>query len=214
MRKSASLGAIALSALLSVCSDVCAEDMGRIGPVRPVREQDLLEAIRSQAAALQRSGQTETRRKEVEARAKAYTDRPPPLGLQRASASRDAYIDPSITIPYDVRDAEGRVLVAAGTRVNPLDQVSLTRELVFVDGGDREQLQWLRRWVAQERRRKIILVGGSIRDVGRATGITTPLYFDQSGELTQALQVREVPAVVTQAGKQLRLRVFGLGDAR
>lgn len=213
MRTSASLGAIALSAWLSVCCDACAEDLGRVGPLWSVRERDLLESIQARAAALQKSGAVELRRKEMEARAKLYVDQPPPLGLKRAAASREWTLDPSITLPYDLRDAAGHVIAAAGTRVNPLDQVTLTRELVFLDGRDPEQVAWLRRWIEHKRRRKVVMVGGSLREVGRATGIS-PLYFDQSGELTRALRVQEVPAVVTQAGKQLRVRVFGMGDSR
>lgn len=213
MRTSALLGAIVLSAWLSACSDARAEDLGRVGPAWPVRERDLLESIQARAGALQNSGAVEQRRKEMEGRAKAYADRPPPLGLKRAAASREWVLDPSITLPYDLRDAAGRVIATAGTRVNPLDQVSLTRELIFLDGRDLEQVTWLRHWIKRKRRRKVVMVGGALSEVGRATGIS-PLYFDQSGELTQALRIQEVPAVVTQAGKQLRVRVFGLGDSR
>lgn len=96
-----------------------------------------------------------------------------------------------------------RLVVARGTRVNPLDTVPLRQRLVFIDGDDQDQVAWaMARTTALDA--KVILVGGSPFALMKAE--QRRFYFDQSGTLTTKLGIHAVPAVVEQRGRVLAVR--------
>ena len=53
------------------------------------------------------------------------------------------------------------------------------------------------------RKLKLILTGGSWLDLMRRW--KHPVYFDQQGHLVEKLRIRQVPALVTQEGRRLRI---------
>ena len=114
-----------------------------------------------------------------------------------------------------MRDGQGRVVVAAGTRVNPLDTVPLRQKLVFLDGDDAAQIAWARAHTTALAA-KLILIGGSPFDLMKAE--QRRFYFDQPGTLTRHFGIRAVPAMVEQAGRTLRVTEFPIpgtkGDRR
>ena len=63
-------------------------------------------------------------------------------GIAPATEERSRLFDPAITVARDIRTADGVLIAAAGTRVNPLARVALARDLLFVDGrrDDRDRL--------------------------------------------------------------------------
>jgi conjugal transfer pilus assembly protein TraW len=50
---------------------------------------------------------------------------------------------------------------------------------------------------------RIILTGGKILELQEDMGRT--LYFDQAGELTSKFDIKQVPALVVQNGKKLKI---------
>ena len=50
---------------------------------------------------------------------------------------------------------------------------------------------------------KVILTGGSYLDLMRRW--QRPVFYDQQGNLTTKLGIRQVPALVTQDGRRLRI---------
>ena len=94
----------------------------------------------------------------------------------------------------------GRVIIAAGTRVNPLDTVPLRAPLVFLDGDDPAQLAWATRRFASTKA-KLILVAGAPLELMRAR--QRRFYFDQGGTLVKHFGIRAVPATVEQQGRAL-----------
>ena len=102
------------------------------------------------------------------------------------------------------KDAEGRVIVPPGTVVNPLDTVSLSQALLFIDARDREQVARARKLIDERQGKvKVILTGGSYLDLMRRW--QRPVFYDQQGNLTTKLGIRQVPALVTQDGRRLRI---------
>ncbi len=192
--------AIAASALPQAAS---ARDYGQQGTVFPVIETDLLSVIQNKLAAMQASGAIDRANKALAARTEARVKRPPPVkGIVAATEPRSWTHDPTITVEQDLRDAKGRVIVARGTRVNPLDTVPLRQRLVFLDGDDPAQVAWaMTRTTAMNA--KLILVSGSPFALMKAE--QRRFYFDQSGTLTTKFGVRAVPAVIEQTGRTLRV---------
>ena len=99
---------------------------------------------------------------------------------------------------------DGKVIVAPGTRINPLDTVSLSKSLLFIDARDAPQLARAKQLVDEPGSRiKVILTAGSYLDLMRRW--QRPVFFDQEGRLTAKLGIRHVPALVSQEGSRLRI---------
>jgi conjugal transfer pilus assembly protein TraW len=182
-----------------------AQHLGVIGPVYPIAEPSLLALIQSKLRELAANGGLERLQRDSQARIRRQIEQPAPVaGLARTATARTFHFDPSIEVPHPISDAEGRLIVAPGTRVNPLDVVSLSRPLFFFDARDAEQVERARRELADQRGQvKLILTGGSYLDLMRRWKQT--VYYDQQGLLTTRLGIRQVPARVTQDGKRLRI---------
>ena len=182
-----------------------AQHLGVIGPIYPIAEPSLLALIQSKLRELTANGGLERLQRESQARILRQIEEPAPVaGISRTATARTFHVDPSIEVPYPISDAEGRLIVAPDTRVNPLDVVSLSRPLFFFDARDAEQVERARRELAEHRGQvKLILTGGSYLDLMRRWKQT--VYYDQQGLLTTRLGIRQVPARVTQDGKRLRI---------
>jgi conjugal transfer pilus assembly protein TraW len=207
------LALLSSATILSLVSQAAsARDYGQQGAVFPVIETDLLSVIQNKLTSMQASGALERANKELAARTEARVKRPPPVkGIVVASQARSWIHDPTITVEQDFRDGKGRVIVARGTRVNPLDTVPLRQRLVFLDGDDPAQVAWaMGRTTALNA--KLILVRGSPFALMKAE--QRRFYFDQSGTLTTKFGVRAVPAVIEQAGRTLKVSEIAIPKAK
>lgn len=190
-------------AILSL--SVQAQDLGVIGPVYPITEPNLLEVILAKLRHAESSGLLDQINRKAQSDARRQVEQPPPVaGVTRTAIPRTHYFDPTLVVPYAITDADGRVLVAPGTRVNPLDTVSLSKRLLFIDGRDERQITRARTLLEQHQGRvKLILTGGSYLDLMKRWKL--PVFYDQQGQLTTRLRIRQVPALVYQEGKRLRI---------
>ena len=187
-----------------------ARDYGQRGAVFPIIERDLLEQIRSRLQAMEASGETARLNEKLKRRTIARVKRPDPVaGLVRASDSRRWSFDPTITLDADIRGANGELIHASGTRVNPLDSVSLRADLVFLDGDDPDQLAWA---LKQGANVKLILIKGA--PLGLMKARQRRFYFDQGGKLTGKFGIRAVPARVRQHGRMLAVSEIALPPGR
>lgn len=169
-------------------------------------ETDLLAHLKAKAAAFAGDGGLDAWQKDAERQVRSYVETPPPVaGVPPALEDRSRLFDPSIRVAEDIRDDKGRLIAQAGTLINPLDYVTLSKDLLFVDGRDKAQVAWA---LAFERPAKIVLVAGQVAALMREH--KRPLYFDQKGLLTRRFQIAAVPASVSQDGRRLRIREFPL----
>lgn len=180
-------------------------DLGVIGPVYPVEEPDMLRAIEARLREKARTGELARLEREGIARAERSLRTPQPVeGLRRATTARVAYLDPSVRFARAVQGPDGASVVPAGSRINPLEHVTLSNALLFFDARDRDQVRHAATLLAERAGRvKPILVGGSYVELTRAW--RTRVYYDQGGVLVRRLGIRQVPALVTQEGKRLRI---------
>lgn len=199
--------------IAAACSTANARDLGRVGPTYPIAEPDLLEDIQRQLQRKQASGELAQLALQAQQRAVRAIESPRPVpGVVRATQARTHYFDPSITITRAITDGQGQVIVPAGTLSNPLDVVTLTRQMLFFDARDADQVRLARNKLDElGARLKPVLVGGSYLDLMRAWQV--PIYYDQDGALVRRLGIGQVPALVAQDGKRLRIDelVPGLG---
>ena len=182
-----------------------AQDLGVIGPVYPIAEPSLLEVILSKLREADKTGVLARLQRETQGKVKRGIEQPAPIArITKTTKVRSFYYDPSIVVPYAIADADGKVIVAPGTKVNPLDTVSLSKALLFIDARDAAQVGRAR-GILDERggKVKVILTGGSYLELMRRW--KRPVFFDQQGTLTDKLGIRHVPALVSQEGKRLRI---------
>lgn len=190
-----------LAAGVGMATPALARDYGQQGAVWPVVEPDLLAQIHARLAHLEKTGETARLNEELKRRTIARVNRPEPVaGVGSAAATRSWRFDPTITVDRDIADEKGRVIIAAGTRVNPLDTVPLRAPLVFLDGDDPAQLAWAARRFGATRA-KLILVRGAPLELMKAR--QRRFYFDQGGSLVKHFGIRAVPATVEQQGRVL-----------
>lgn len=185
-----------------------AKDYGQAAQTFPVIEPDLLSTIESRLRRAEASGELARTNEMFAKRVEAKVRRPDPVaGLTPARAARSWDFDPSVTMERDIRDQKGNLIAAAGQRINPLDFVSIRQDLVFIDGDDPEQMAWATARYT-DIKAKIILVKGS--PVEQMTAKKRRFYFDQAGKLTSRFGIEHTPAVVTQAGKLMRVSEVAL----
>jgi conjugal transfer pilus assembly protein TraW len=189
---------------------LAAKDLGTIGPVHAIAEQDMLLLIEQRLQAKAASGELARLQQAAMERAKRSIREPKPVdGLARSTQRRTQWFDPSVHFDEPVLDEQGRVLVAAGTQFNPLTVLSFGKTWLFFDGRDAAQVRRAKAFMDSATGPvKPILVGGS--PLALAERWKRRVYFDQGGRLTQRLGLKAVPAAVTQEGSLLRIEELGL----
>ena len=180
-------------------------DLGVIGPAHTIAEPDLLVELQTKLSEKARTGELQQLERASRQRIVAGIETPPPVpGLARSAHPHTFYFDPSVVVGESIVDEKGHVLVAAGTRTNPLDVVSLSQPLLFFDGRDAAQVRQAKALIERYGGKvKPILTAGSYLGLMRHWRIS--VYYDQQGTLVQKLGIREVPALVSQEGKRLRI---------
>ncbi len=180
---------------------VQARDLGSFGETFAIDEENLLSVITAKLDKLGQSNELEIHKKRIQAKMIARLQRPLEVeGLIRTKTPRIFSYDPSITVPYDLKDHRQKVFFKAGSQVNPLDTHSLRYALLFIDGDDKEQLNWA---INHKTKTKIILVKGSPFALMKEHKVS--LFFDQGGTLVRKFGIQQVPARITQEEKHLKI---------
>lgn len=184
---------------------VYSEDLGVIGPVYKIAEQDILEYIKERLREMEKSGELAKWKEDSIRRQVEIFENPKPVpGIKQADAYRTFYVDPTYTLERDIIDENGNVIYPAGYKVNPFDYENLTKVLLFFDGRDEKQVEYARALIENsEKEIKPILVGGKPFDLMRKW--KRIVFYDQGGVLSRKLHIEKVPAIVSQEGKRLRI---------
>lgn len=179
--------------------------LGVVGPTWEIAEPDLLAVIESRLKRMQQTGELARKQREHRDRVVAAVEKPQPVaGLQTTVTPHHFFVDPSWVLDRDIRTTDGALLFARGQRVNPLDHVALRERLVLFDGRDRRQVALARQMLQRSAGGgKPILVAGEPLRLMRSW--KRRVFYDQGGTLARRLGIRQVPAVVTQDGKRLRV---------
>jgi len=173
--------------------------LGVYGKVFPIEEEDLLSLFQKRAARLQ------GRRKEFERIAKESVKRHAKvsLNLPHAKKHKTFYVDPTFVLPDDITDEKGNVLFQKGTKINPLDYVTLSKTYVLIDERSDEQVRFAQGLLKKRpKRTTVILTDG---DVFRWFEKTKVWAFKAPEELIERLCIEATPSVVSQEGKLIKV---------
>ena len=210
-RRSAVIAALLLAALLAgMALPASAKDLGARGATWPVAEPDLLDAIEARLLEMQGSGELARLEDEARERARRRLEEPEPVpGIAPAREKRSRPFDPSIAVARDIRTPDGTLIAAAGTRVDPLAHLPLTRDLLFVDGRREAEIAWA---LAHDRPAKIVLLAGRPLDLMRRH--RRPFFFDTGGRLAARFGIAATPTLVERDGERLRLTEIPIPDIK
>ena len=213
-RAAALLSAAALAAVTAAGNPVpaTAKDLGVRGATWPVAEPDLLEEIEARLLGMQRSGELARLERKARERTRARLEEPDPVpGIAPATEDRSRLFDPAVTVAREIRTPDGTLLAAAGTRVNPLERMTLARDLVFVDGRRAAEIAWALALEADgARSARIVLLAGRPLELMRRH--RRPFFFDQGGRLAARFGIAATPSLVGQAGTLLRITEYPVED--
>ena len=199
---------LAFSVLLAPI--ICyAGDLGKIGTTYPIAEQDMLAYIQKKLNAMKASGEIDRIQQYQKQKILASIEKgPPPVeDLRPAKEGRSYWVDPTWTLDHDIYDHEGRLLYKSGTKVNPLDYVTLSQRMVFFDATNERQHEWAKQYINDPNYRLVLVNGSPIKLMRQWR---TQIYYDQYGMLTNRFGLTETPAIVSQEGKKLRVDVVAL----
>lgn len=196
---------------ISASTPLLAKDCGTHGIIREITEEDPIALIQNKLKSMEERGELEQHYKELQKKTKASIERPKPVeGLSKVTETKVFSFDPSYMVKEDLKDHTGKIFAKKGTKINPLETVSLSHPLLFFDGDDVQQKAW-----AQEKLKegslKIILVKGAPLALSEEWQYL--VYFDQAGSLAKKLGITHVPALVTQEGMRLRIEEVEVEDA-
>lgn len=187
-----------------------AVDYGVIANVYEIQEQDLLEYIYQKLNTMEQNGEIAKFQEYIQQETFKRLNNPKPVeNLTYATEDKQYYFDPSIVLHSDYKDINGNVFAFAGTKINPLDTVSLRNNLIFIDGNSKEQILWaVNQYYKYNTFVKIILVNGAIIDLMQQFNIQ--LYFDQNATLTKRFNLKHIPVLICQEGNKLLIKEFAL----
>lgn len=196
---------ILLVALILYFNATQARDFGVMGTTYEIKEQSMLSLIMERLNFLKSTGFIEKQQQEMLTTVKNYIQNPEPVkNVHRTEKKRIFYYDPTLIIQEDLYTHEGKLIHKKGSQFNPAEYISLKSTLVFFDATDSTQIAWLKKWEKTiDTPLTKILINGPIRE--KMHEWKERLYFDQKGALTSRLGITQVPAIVKQEGRQLRI---------
>lgn len=199
------ISAALLITLLPISPFAVADDLGVVGPTYEIVERDALELITSKLKQMEQSGKLARYQEDYKNKVTDSIEHPKPLaGFKSTETASTHYYDPSMVTQKDIVDATGKVIFPRGTLVNPLDYIGWNTYLLFVDGRDEKQLEFSKKVVStSDRPVKVVLVAGEPLALMRKWKST--VYYDQGGKLIKRFSIAQVPAIVRQEGKRLRI---------
>lgn len=192
-----------------------ADNLGTYGQTYPIEETDFLVFIENRLTTLKKTGELNALEKTWAKGIQKSIVRPKALPLSTQVETTHYHYDPTFISGRDVFNVSGQVLVKKGTRVNPLQYFPLFQEtLIFYNDDDGLQRAFVQHYLemhpvtSRNTRIKPILVKGNVKKAAKALG-GMPVYFDQSGKITQKLHIEHVPAVVTRDKEKLLITLIG-----
>ncbi len=190
--------------------NVAALVLGTQGSTYAIQEQSALAWIEERLLQMQASGEIARLQARLKEKGLESVERPRAVqGLRQTDKPRTFEKDLTVVVSQDLKDARGRIIQAAGTRLNPLTKVFSKKSLLFLDGDNAQHLAWaLQEYERSHGLVKLVLVKGPVLQLMRDHEI--PFYFDQAGRLSRYFGLEQIPARVSQRKDKLLIEELKL----
>lgn len=194
---------------IAISNPAVSQDLGVHGNVYDIEEEDVVAYIKRKLGEYEKSGEIKRRQLAAIDKVKDTVMHPKPIpGISTATTNNTYFIDPTYTQQTTVTDPQGRILVPAGTKVNPLQFGGLTHKYVFIDARDEKQVAFVMKNFKATLADRVVLTGGSWVELTKKLG--RQVYYDQGGNLTRRFAITKVPAVLKQDGLRLKIEELAL----
>lgn len=192
---------------ISLASNCLAKDFGSKGHSYLIAEPPFLEMIEKRLSRVD----IDAEQQKMQEKARQKVEEPDSvIGITKAEKDRTFYYDPTYVLGEDIKLPSGKILHKAGTKVNPLEHMSLDRRLFFLDSNDPKQVKWLETKISNPSKYqnqiledRIILVAGRPFDLQEE--LKQEVYFDQLGRITNQLGIKSVPTIAIQDGLKIKI---------
>lgn len=207
-KKLVSIGVAIWVGSFLVSTNAVAGDFGTYGQTYPVKEKSTIEAIQAKFQSMMDNGEWDKHVDEYKQKTLASITEPKSKNLPHVITNKTRYFDPSIQVVEDIPLPDGRFLARKGDLINPLDQLGLSKDILFIDVTDEKQVLWA---VAQKKENPSIIpivTKGNWYKAMEKHGVK--FYFDQMGHLTDRFDIQRVPSKVSQEGRKLKIEEISL----
>ncbi len=190
------------TATLACLGPTHAESLGVWGRTYPIKERDAIAVMKDAVRQKMANGGRDAMLKGAQERYLASLENiATPAGVSAAKVNATRLVDLTHTVTETITDGRGSLVVAAGTKINPLAVIPMTKKLFFIDAKDPKQIRLAKTSAAPED--KIILLGGSVFKASHALGRN--VYLDVPGLHTR-MKIKHLPSVVSQEGVLLKVQ--------
>jgi len=111
-------------------------DYGQRGETVAVSEPDLLEQVKERARTFNWAAYKQDVQDQFWQDAHFES-------LPAAKSDREFWIDPTFTVPRDLKDTKGQLIAVAGQRVNPLETLPFHQKIILFNGGRPSEVDWV-----------------------------------------------------------------------
>ena len=173
------------------------KDLGIYGPVFPILEDNPILLLEARAKRMEQDGSLEKLNKLMEEKAERSINRPRPVEfLKKTTVPRVFFIDLTVLVDEEIKDAEGTVLFPKGMKVSPSSSLIagyITRKkMLFFNGDDAAQVSWaIKQYSNQKGVVKLVLTNGSPVELANTFNIRT--FFDQGGRYVRHFGIQQIP---------------------
>jgi conjugal transfer pilus assembly protein TraW len=124
-------------------------------------------------------------------------------------AKRDVVraFDPTSTLPQDIKDENGKVIAAKGTRVNVYERVRMRGRMIVIGATD-AHFKWLDDVARPTEDDKVLVANGNVLNERRSR--KRDLYI-LDARFVERFGLQSVPSIVEQDGLQLRVSEYAVG---
>ncbi len=116
--------------------------------------------------------------------------------FEHAKKQNMYYLDMTYTLPEDILDNNGQVVIKKGYVVNPLDHINITK-YIFIDGNRPEEVAF----ALAGNYRSIILMSGDAYELMKKH---KKRFYHVNDGLVQAFKIKKVPLIIEQEGRLIR----------
>ena len=180
-----------------------ARDLGKYGATYTISEEDAIVHIQK---AIAKYDWAKFRKQQIE---KIRNYQPKDLvKLPAAKEDKVFKVDMTGILKEDIVGGDGKVIYPKGYQYNPMEYVFMRRILVFLNGQDKNQIEWYQKSpYPHDLRTMLLLTDGSYVDVRKK--LKTSVYYANK-EIIDRMGIKAVPSVAVQKGTELEVREYAL----
>ena len=177
-----------------------------IGKTYPFAEEDFLIAIQKRI----KEKKVEIYKKAVElskeAKKKIINFKPKGIDpLTPADKNETRLIDLTYTLPFDIKDANGKVIYPKGFTFNPAKYVHLSYEIVVLNANRKAEVEWFfkSKYSKNPLMYRVFLTDGNWYEIMKK--YKTQVYYCMP-QIEKRFKLKHTPSIITQIGNKIEVR--------